>query len=84
MLKLVEDKKETFYESITKISTVSDLKKDKQYIFVQEEGYIAIWQVTDKFGGLMDVKNAVKDLDNYYKKTLGRTFDLMQKKLVSL
>jgi len=84
MLKVIKDGKEYFYDHVEKVTTVVNLERDKQYIFIQEEGVIVIWKVIDKFGGTEDLNKAINDLNNYYKKHHSRCLDTMQKKLLSL
>jgi len=84
MFKVIEDGKEYFYDHVEKVTTIVNLERDKQYIFIQEEGVIVIWKVIDKFGGTEDLDKAIRSLNNYYKKHHCRHLDSMQKKLLSL
>ena len=90
MYKLIdEDGKEHFYDSINKITSVVDLKQGFHYILVQEENRIVIWQATNNESEFLltehwPMEQVTSDLTDYYKRSLGRNFDSMQKKLLHL
>ena len=86
MYKLIDENgEEHFYHSIKRITSVADLKQGYQYIFIQEENNIAIWQVVNDNGAeLWPMKQATKELADYYKRSCDRIFDTMQKKLLYL
>ena len=89
MHKLIdENDQEHFYHSVNKITSVVDLIQGFQYIFVQEECNIAIWQVVNDVNNhgtaIYTTKECIIELTDYYKKTLDRNFDSMQKKLLYL
>jgi len=86
MYKLIDENgQEHFYHTVNRISSVVDLKPNFQYIFVQEENNIVIWQVVNDEGlWLWSMKDVTNDLTDYYKKTYDRCFDTMHKKVLHL
>jgi uncharacterized protein YrzB (UPF0473 family) len=86
MYKLIDENgQEHFYHSVNKISSLVDLKRNFQYVFVQEKGQIVIWQVVNDNGAaLWSMKEVTDDLTDYYKRVHDRNFDTMFKMLLCL
>ena len=78
-----------FYHSVSKITSVVDLKQGFHYILVQEKNRIVIWQAANDESEFLPTEHwpmteVNSDLTDYYKRSLDRNFDSMQKKLLHL